>query len=57
MGDCNPRELIVLTHGFMAHRLMLKVLAGRLRRAGWNTDIWGYESFVTSVTTHAPQLL
>jgi len=53
MGDCNPRELIVLTHGFMAHRLMLKVLAGRLRRAGWDTNIWGYESFVTSVTTHA----
>ena len=53
MGNHNPRELIVLTHGFMAHRFMLNVLARRLRQAGWNTDIWGYESFVTSVTTHA----
>jgi len=53
MGDTNRRELVVLTHGFMAHRLMLNLLARRLRRAGWNTDIWGYESFVTSVKTHA----
>ncbi|MEO2040287.1 MAG: alpha/beta fold hydrolase [Pirellulales bacterium] len=53
MGDNNRRELVVLTHGFMAHRLMLRLLAGRLRRTGWNIDIWGYESFVTSVRTHA----
>ena len=53
MGDANRRELVVLTHGFMAHRIMLYLLAGRLRRAGWNIDIWGYESFVTSVRTHA----
>ena len=53
MGDDNRRELVVLTHGFMAHRLMLHLLAGRLRCAGWNIDIWGYESFVTSVRTHA----
>ena len=42
MGDTNCRELVVLTHGFMAHRLMLNLLARRLRRAGWNTDVWGY---------------
>ena len=53
MGDTSRRELVVLTHGFMAHRLMLRLLARRLRRAGWNIDIWGYESFVTSVRTHA----
>ena len=53
MGDDNRRELVVLTHGFMAHRLMLHLLARRLRRAGWNIEIWGYESFVTSVRTHA----
>ena len=53
MGDTNRRELVVLTHGFMANRLMLRLLAARLRRLGWNIDIWGYESFVTSVKTHA----
>ena len=53
MGDTNSRELVVLTHGFMANRLMLHLLAARLRRLGWNIDIWGYESLVTSVKTHA----
>ena len=53
MGGTNSRELVVLTHGFMANRLMLHLLAARLRRLGWNIDIWGYESLVTSVKTHA----
>jgi pimeloyl-ACP methyl ester carboxylesterase len=47
------RRVVVLTHGFMAHRLLLKLFAARLRRAGWETRIWGYESFLTSVTHHA----
>ena len=37
----------------MAHRLLLKLFAARLRRTGWETKIWGYESFLTSVTHHA----
>ncbi len=45
--------MVVLTHGFMAHRLLLKLFAARLRRTGWETKIWGYESFLTSVTHHA----
>ena len=37
----------------MAHRLLLKLFAARLRHAGWETRIWGYESFLTSVMRHA----
>jgi len=56
--SCRPsgqpsRDVVVLTHGFMAHRFMLRLLAARLRRAGWDTRIWGYESCLTSVTRHA----
>jgi pimeloyl-ACP methyl ester carboxylesterase len=46
-------EVVVLTHGFMASRWMLVPLAGRLRRYGWGTRSWGYESWWTSVTDHA----
>lgn len=49
----STRDLVVLTHGFMAHRLLLLRLAGRLRQAGWQTRIWGYESLRTSVVQHA----
>jgi len=52
-GCQSSRDLVVLTHGFMAHRLLLTRLSGRLRRAGWQTRIWGYESFRTSVVRHA----
>ena len=56
--SCRPsgqpsRDVVVLTHGFMAHRIMLRLLAARLRRAGWDTRIWGYESCLTSVARHA----
>lgn len=37
----------------MAHKLLLKLLAARLRNAGWETEIWGYESVLTSVMNHA----
>lgn len=47
------RALVVLTHGFMANRWMLAPLALRLRRLGWRTRCWGYESWRTSVTVHA----
>jgi len=53
MSYTNRRELVVLTHGFMAYRLMLNLLARRLRRSGLATDIWGYESFVPLVKTPA----
>lgn len=48
-------ECVVLTHGFMASRWMLAPLAGRLRRRGWQTRRWGYESWRTSVSVHADE--
>lgn len=48
-------ESVVLTHGFMASRWMLMPLAGRLRRGGWQTRCWGYESWRTSVSVHADE--
>lgn len=47
------REWVVLTHGFMANRWMLAPLSARLRRRGWQTRCWGYESWRTSVSVHA----
>jgi pimeloyl-ACP methyl ester carboxylesterase len=52
-GAHRCHDVVVLTHGFMAHRLLLTRLSGRLRRAGWRTHIWGYESLRTSVARHA----
>jgi len=52
-GPQSGRDIVVLTHGFMAHRLLLNRLSGRLRRAGWQTRVWGYESLRTSVARHA----
>ena len=47
------RELVVLTHGFMANRWLLTPLARRLRKRGWQTSLWGYQSLTPSVLTHA----
>ncbi len=52
-GNEPRHDLVVLTHGFMAHRLLLTRLSGRLRQAGWQTRVWGYESLRTSVVRHA----
>ena len=52
-GSHVGRDIVVLTHGFMAHRQLLNRLSRRLRRAGWQTRVWGYESLRTSVTQHA----
>jgi len=52
-GGVPGRDVVVLTHGFMAHRVLLLRLAGRLRRSGWQTRLWGYESARTSVVRHA----
>ena len=48
-----PGELVLLTHGFMAHRWMLTPLSHRLSSTGWDTRCWGYESWITSVSVHA----
>lgn len=46
-------ECVVLTHGFMANRWMLALLASRLRARGWSTRNWGYPSLRPSVLEHA----
>ena len=45
-------EIVVLTHGFMANRWLLKPLARRLRQQGWSTSTWGYPSLRPSVLEH-----
>ncbi len=45
-------EVVVLTHGFLANRWLLIVLARRLRTLGWQTSVWGYPSLMPSVLTH-----
>lgn len=49
----HPGEVVVLIHGFMAHRLLLSPLATRLRGRGWHSHAWGYPSLRPSVLTHA----
>ena len=50
----NPaRECVVLVHGFLANRLLLTVLARRLRRRGYTTEIWGYRNMRCSLLVHA----
>lgn len=51
-GESRTREIVVLTHGFMANRWLLTLLARRLRRHGWQTRLWGYQSLTPSVLTH-----
>lgn len=47
-----PGEVVVLTHGFMANRWLLTPLARRLRKRGWTTRVWGYQSLTPSVLHH-----
>jgi pimeloyl-ACP methyl ester carboxylesterase len=48
-----PRECVVLVHGFLANTLMLTVLARRLRRRGYAAEIWGYRNMCCSLMVHA----
>jgi len=48
-----PRECVVLVHGFLANALMLTVLARRLRRRGYASEIWGYRNMCCSLLVHA----
>lgn len=47
------RQCVVLVHGFLAHSLMLAVLAHRLGRHGYRTDPWGYRNMCCSLLVHA----
>jgi pimeloyl-ACP methyl ester carboxylesterase len=47
------RQCVALVHGFLAHSMMLAVLAHRLRRHGYRTDPWGYRNMCCSLLVHA----
>lgn len=48
-----PRQCVALVHGFLAHSMMLAVLAHRLRRHGYRPESWGYRNMCCSVLVHA----
>ena len=49
-------ETIVIIHGFGGHRWLMRPLAGRLQRAGYQTLNWGYRSLFRDIETHALRL-
>jgi pimeloyl-ACP methyl ester carboxylesterase len=48
-------DCVLLVHGFLAHRMMLAVLAHRLRLHGHRTEPWGYRNMRCSLMVHAEQ--
>jgi alpha-beta hydrolase superfamily lysophospholipase len=48
-----PREHVLLVHGFLAHRVLLALLAGRLRQDGFHAQTWGYQNMFCSLMVHA----
>lgn len=48
-----PRQCVALVHGFLAHSMMLAVLAHRLRRRGYRPETWGYRNMCCSLLVHA----
>ena len=49
-------ELIVLLHGFAAHRAMMLRLQQRYRARGYRTLNWGYNSWFRPIEYHAARL-
>lgn len=49
-------ETIVIIHGFGGHRWLMRPLARRLQRAGYQTLNWGYRSLFGDIETHALRL-
>lgn len=54
-GDVAP-ELIVLVHGFGAPRVVMWLLAKRLRACGFRVIPWNYASLFTKIDVHAAKL-
>jgi pimeloyl-ACP methyl ester carboxylesterase len=51
--DPQQRETVVLIHGWISHRYLMKPLEWRLQRAGYLTHNWGYRSLRASIDKHA----
>ena len=50
------RQIVVLLHGFAAHRSLMTPLAKRFRGAGYETINWGYNSWFKPIDFHAERL-
>lgn len=48
-----PRECVALVHGFLANKGVMWLLARRLRRRGYLTNVWGYWNHHSSILVHA----
>lgn len=48
-----PGECVALVHGFLANKLLMAILARRLRRRGYLTNVWGYWNPQCSLLVHA----
>lgn len=57
MKRCDdPRPLVVLVHGYLAHRVHLSLLSWRLQAEDFETLNWGYPTFRRSLTVAAESL-
>lgn len=50
------RPLVVLVHGYLAHRVHLSLLSWRLRAENFETLNWGYPTLLRSLTVAAERL-
>jgi len=48
-GPVSDRQCVVLVHGYLANKLLLSLLARRLRGQGYRTDLWGYRNMWSSI--------
>ena len=51
--DPQDNETVVLIHGWVSHRYLMKPLEWRIQRAGYATHNWGYRSLRLSIEEHA----
>ena len=52
----DPKPMVVLLHGFGAHRLLMSRIAASFRRAGHATLNWGYRSWFKPIEYHSERL-
>ena len=51
--ESDSREIVVLIHGWVSHRALMKPLEWRFQRLGYATRNWGYHSLRGSIEQHA----
>jgi pimeloyl-ACP methyl ester carboxylesterase len=52
-SELQQPETVVLIHGWISHRYLMKPLEWRIQRAGYATRNWGYRSLRASIEDHA----